>query len=621
MRYQEFTPEPIYYFSYGMLTNPLNMHQAELIGPAILPNFKFELSKYANVVYSLGDHVEGVLWKLDRSFLGKLDKIEECPWLYNRKTVPTYIINSKFISELYTMTPMAREHLADELPEKEYVISLIKGYRNAHISLDQIKFALRGIEQGSPRKINEVKMSPARLKSFADSPLAKNTVVGFEAEIIVPNLEDVGKNEYVRDYSKDMPFPTGNDYYEVAFRWLSNGDNADSDIYIKRQLTSLGINYTHTIEASIYNYIETKTGHEKLIDILATLHGNDGSTEDTIEKDIKDENEWFEKAIKNLKIENSEILSFKDWLAIEHIVTMKDFCDEYNLSWPYYKSTNIDKLTIEELETDFVEYTGYTAKSSHEYHTAIRKPGVWIFEPDSSIESGSKTDGGIELISPPMPFTEAIVAIDNFWDWAENFGIYTNDSCGFHVGVSIPGKPVNDIDPIKLLLFLGDEYILRIFNRERNIYTLSMINIIRNRIRSYYRPYEIDRLLQKFKDELNKRVHHAVSDLFVQRDRYVTVNLNSEYIEFRSAGGDYLNNKDKIMNTIMRYIRAITIAADPTAYKEEYSKKLYKLVSVGNESPDAIYYFYKYATGQISKEILKDALYNMNIRKNLNKIF
>ena len=93
-------------------------------------------------------------------------------------------------------------------------------------------------------------------------------------------------------------------------------------------------------------------------------------------------------------------------------------------------------------------------------------------------------------------------------------------------------------------------------------------------------------------------------------DRYVSVNIKDNYIEFRSAGGDYLSNKDKIRDTMLRYVRVMAVAADPEAEKQEYAKKLYKLMtSMGSEMQDnTIKAFSLYSAGAITRTQLIDML-------------
>jgi gamma-glutamylcyclotransferase (GGCT)/AIG2-like uncharacterized protein YtfP len=135
-------PEPIYYFAYGMLTDPRQMEGAEFVGAATLPNFAFEFRGYANV-YPTRSTVQGVLWKVSREWLAHLDRVEGYPTLYDRKTVPVYCKGQRYEANLYTMTPDTRERLAGKNPRRVYVMKLVKGYNNADLPLQQISQALR----------------------------------------------------------------------------------------------------------------------------------------------------------------------------------------------------------------------------------------------------------------------------------------------------------------------------------------------------------------------------------------------------------------------------------------------------------------------------------------------
>lgn len=138
---------PIYYFAYGMLTDPDNMSGAELIGAATLNNFQFELFAHANVYPTAGASTMGVLWAIDRQLLGHLDQIEGYPHYYDRKTVPVFANGQRYEAEVYTMTPESRYHSQGRSTSKKYVDSLVRGYTNAGVPLTQIKTAYQRDQQ------------------------------------------------------------------------------------------------------------------------------------------------------------------------------------------------------------------------------------------------------------------------------------------------------------------------------------------------------------------------------------------------------------------------------------------------------------------------------------------
>ena len=80
---------------------------------------------------------------------------------------------------------------------------------------------------------------------------------------------------------------------------------------------------------------------------------------------------------------------------------------------------------------------------------------------------------------------------------------------------------------------------------------------------------------------------------------------NFEYVEFRSAGGDTLNNVDKLKTAALQYAHALKIASDPTAEKNEYAKKLYKLVAKSKSNLPGMDYLRQYAAGEIDAKTLK----------------
>ena len=149
MRANEFLTEagqpPIYYFAYGMLTDPEIMQLAEFIGAAKLPNFSFEFCGYANV-FPNRDSVVGVLWNVSREFLADLDRTEGYPHMYDRKTVPVIANGQRYEAFVYTMTPETRNQLWGAVPSQRYLHRLVNGYDHAGLSLAQIKAALTDLE-------------------------------------------------------------------------------------------------------------------------------------------------------------------------------------------------------------------------------------------------------------------------------------------------------------------------------------------------------------------------------------------------------------------------------------------------------------------------------------------
>jgi gamma-glutamylcyclotransferase (GGCT)/AIG2-like uncharacterized protein YtfP len=180
---------PVYYFAYGMLTDPKIMGDLELVGVGELQNFEFEMFNYANVLPNPGHTTYGCLWAIDRQTISRLDQIEGYPKLYDRKTVPVYVDGQKYAAEVYTMTPQTRDNLFDGQPTQGYVDKIVRGYRNAGVPIFQLKRALRvsGIANNNTEhydQVDEVKASPHRLATASNQ--VQGALVGIEFEMLFP---------------------------------------------------------------------------------------------------------------------------------------------------------------------------------------------------------------------------------------------------------------------------------------------------------------------------------------------------------------------------------------------------------------------------------------------------
>lgn len=466
------------------------------------------------------------------------------------------------------------------------------------------------------QKITEVNMSPGALKSFAASPVAQEMFMGFEAEMLISDLEQTDATAWEPDYSQDIPFPFDNNWYKVAADWLMSGDNPNTPQLVKRKLDDLQQGLMDFIEDKMQNYLASYAGRVALRRIIAKDRGADAD-EATVNRDIDTQNEYFDHAVDKIREHYYGATNYMpEFLDDERIHTMKDFCQVYNMSWPHYDKSYEGDLTFEDLESNFVDYTGYSATVSREYHGAKRGANVWIFEPDTSIDAEGDNAAGVELVSPPMPLADGLEALDRFWGWADQIGAYTNDSCGFHVGVSIKGKNKYDLDIVKLVLFLGDEYVLQRYKRLFNDYTVSSLRTIRNGLDQSWqnKQYDLDQAIGIVKKGVNKLAQSVmIQGMASTQKKHVSVNVREKYVEFRSAGGNYIERRDEIQNTILRYVRAMAIAADPEAEKQEYAKKLYKLfdrAKTPNEN-DTMNYFSQYIAGKITKSELKSRLYKV----------
>lgn len=143
MRLREITDTEnvIYYFAYGMLTDPEVMQGVDMVGRAVLSNYAFEFAQFANVYPDPGSSVYGTLWAIDQETLEELDHIESYPTFYTRHTAQVKSQGKAYSAQVYVMTKDSREDLAGSPPSSHYLQRLARGYSHAGLPTQQIKQA------------------------------------------------------------------------------------------------------------------------------------------------------------------------------------------------------------------------------------------------------------------------------------------------------------------------------------------------------------------------------------------------------------------------------------------------------------------------------------------------
>ena len=513
-------------------------------------------------------------------------------------------------------------------------------------------------------QLDEVKMSPTALKKFAASPEAKGIMAGFEAELIFRDTQgDDDGDDYEADYDADercynidqvVEFFENDDYGyglspraadrlrndldERYFEWrdeqvmadfereshdlvrevwleerpmterlhsaLTDGmglDDADADAVLElhnrrrnKEITGSEMSEEQLEMTSQYN--EAKEIADSILDeeVEASLDRQDG---------------YWDRALDNFRDNYDEDDS--GFWTDTGLRWMSSVAGEYDLDWPIMSGGggNGGSRSWEGIASNLERVTGKRVVVGSSYHSARRKPNEYVLEPDSSLSPDDREDYGLELVSPPMPLDEAIEQLNAIVDWANSDGdAYTNSSTGLHMGVSIPYKGGN-VDYLKLMLFLGDQYVLQKFGRSANTYCDSAMKKLKQNVAGSKNRGD-DKIASAM--ELMKHGLIELAQKYVQQgvgnSKYTSAHIKPGYIEFRSPGGDYLAQADRgditdLEDTMRRFAYAMYLAGRPDLERPEYYKKLYKLISP--EGNDALSLFAKYASGEIDQAQLK----------------
>lgn len=487
---------------------------------------------------------------------------------------------------------------------------------------------MRAIEFIYEQLLSEISMKPSALRQLAAKTGA---VAGIEFEMVVPDVEggddddgqleaDFDQDERVTDFSSIEDFFDDGDIN--SRRDVKSLLEALNEQYMDWALDSLSEQWVSDGREFFDEYAEDHfddlNAREEAEEQIRDEYGDELSPEDLermvdslveenkqewLDQEWEDQGRIYEKARESWE-EGAEWPDQGDFLRSEGYRYMSDLpYGDYDLSWPHYTSSSSGggSTSIEEVADEFKAAIGRPVNASSSYHGGRRESNTYVIEPDSSIDASSSDDRGLEFVSPPLPLDEMLNDFGKVIEWAKQRGCYTNSSTGLHMNVSVPNFSNENLDYVKLALLLGDRYVLQQFGRAMNTYTSSALNTVLTNIKK--NPESAQALLQKMKSGLEQtasKVIHSGST-----SKYTSINTHSGYIEFRSPGGDWLEEDwTKLESTLLRFVVALDAACDPQKYRKEYLKKLYAVLQPKTES-DPIAVFAKFSAGMLTKPELQ----------------
>ena len=459
----------------------------------------------------------------------------------------------------------------------------------------------------------EITMSPSSLKKLSAQTGA---LAGMEFEMIVPGAGDDDDGDQEPDYDFDQRCRSIQDardfFYDGDFnsrRDIERMSDRMQDDYAEWLYERLDTDFTNESEYLISEWVANNVDESEWNpDDLEGEARQEALDEFISNVDADPSSDYYQQALDEYREENRDSYDESDWLDAEDLDLMSGVENAYSISWPHWRSTGGGESSIEDVADSFQTAIGRDVQASSSYHSGrVERPSTkslhYIVEPDSSLDPDDSDAQGLEFVSPPLPIEELLSDLNKVKAWADKTGCYTNDSTGLHINVSVPGwsGDLNQLDYVKLALLLGDEFVLSSFGRTGNTYAKSAMGKIRDAVRR--NPDRAQELMDKMKsgmDQLASKIVHGRST-----EKYTSINVKNGYIEFRSPGGDWLNdNFAEIENTLRRFTVALSAAVDPEAYRQEYLKKLYKVLDVGSEK-DPLSYFAKYAAGELPRAALK----------------
>jgi len=503
------------------------------------------------------------------------------------------------------------------------------------------------IQVVAEEQLDEIAMSPTSLRALAGKIDAR---AGMEFEMYVPGAEgdsddydqepDMDYNESAYSIQQIADFFYDSDYngrrevdnfrQRMEEAWLEWRDSKISESWDEDGFDFYVTWVANNIdEETIKEFLgkaddeDYTPGKNDILDYANKLWGEDDNSKHDAYEEFRDEHE------------SDNDYDEETWLGDEGITDMEDAMNSFgrgSISWPHWNDHRSGgSISIDDIASEFAQAVGKRTKAGGSYHS-IKGSGrpdatnqFYIVETDGSLDSAdSDEDSGLEFVSPAMPVAELFDDLDKIREWTNRMGCYTNASTGLHMNVSVPGWTASDagkggtLDYVKLLLLMGDQYVLDQFDRASVHYCESGLEKVQNRIRQ--EPGLAQGLLDKMKEHLNELASKSLD--VMSTNKYTSANIKDGYIEFRSPGGDWLSdlnkNKDKIENTMLRFVVALDAATDPEKYRQEYLKKLYKMLAPAGEQ-STIEYFAKYVAGKLPKAALRSFVKQAQLQRKMKR--
>jgi hypothetical protein len=448
--------------------------------------------------------------------------------------------------------------------------------------------------------LDEAEMTPKAFQDFLASPLVTGMKMGFELESVIHNV----RSESDGEAEPDMGYDERTDSIDSILDFFRGGDDPNGEQTINKLRNELYDDFMQWQDAEFDEYFRTDEAQTDLKEFIR---------EYLEEKDYTDRQQ-------RLEFDNAEEGRVSDIYAEAEMSGIEKLRDEFNdsgdsdwekyadtndmnymsevyykydnfLYWPYisYGDDGDSYLNLEYVADELKTETGIDATYDDSYHGTSRaraqEKGQWIIEPDSSIDADESEDAGLEFISPALEINEALKQMQQVLEFIREHG-YTNTSTGLHINISVPDYNVDKLDYVKLAIFLGDKYVLEQFDRLSNHYCDGAYKKIGNKV-SQMKGDELKAVMNKMKEGLTLAASKIIHTGYTSK--YTSINTKEGYIEFRSPGGNYLDDPvEKLTNTALRMALALRIATDENMYKKEYQKRLYKVLNDAGEQDDLV---------------------------------
>lgn len=468
--------------------------------------------------------------------------------------------------------------------------------------------------------INEIRMGPKALVRAASKVEAATT--GLEFEMYYPGFssgviedEDTESIDYIIEFFSQHD-SNSNGFLNRLEQDLRDGlaewNEEQFDQYWDRNSNAEIVDYIYNLSKDDIRSILKLEDDEEEISRGDYLDAVSVIEDDKIEPYYSDARSH---ALSNFDADEGE------WLSSVGLDQMSDVARRYEARWPSIDTDSLSSAVLKRIADQLEGYVNTPVRFSTRYHGVPRvavdadpEDRYWIIEPDSSLTRPREPgDYGIEIISPPISVDEMVEKIASIKDFMKKSGAYTikgegkelRGSTGLHMNVGLRGFNPDEIDYMKLILLLGDDYVLNQFERATNIYSIPALKSVSDDVT----PEKAELYLEQMRLGFSKDAQRALNKLgkFKASNHHFSVHFIPDRedfrVEFRSPGGDW-NEKtaEELSDFLRRFVVVLDAASDPNAYQREYKVKLARMlrsrIPQDPADEDILKYFVQYAGGE-----------------------
>lgn len=184
----------------------------------------------------------------------------------------------------------------------------------------------------------------------------------------------------------------------------------------------------------------------------------------------------------------------------------------------------------------------------------------WTIVGDGSVNPTAGRGGeAIEIVSPIMPLDDGLRTMSRLLEWCNANGVYTNSSCGFHVGVSVNGH-MRNFDKFTVLVAMDHSSVHRKWGRVNCTYAQNLITGTKNQLKNRAITWETN---WPEHVPLLERVKQCIPVTKYSGANLSKMQLENPYVEFRAMGGCIDNRVPEVIDTVMHYADVMIKATDP----------------------------------------------------------